>query len=422
MTAALAKAAKKVLRENDRGDYSVPAAGLYPVQFNWDSAVAALGYRTLDADRAWRELESLLAAQREDGMAPHIVFRGECGGYFPGAEVWRAGGDPPTSGISQPPVATMAARRLFELHGAPAPESRLDDLLRRLEKWHAWFFRCRRDKNTDAALIVHPWESGRDNSPDWDAAMARVVPHAGLGDYRRADLNHVDAAQRPQRADYDRYLTLVRFGAELEWRQEELGERSPFRMLDPLMTAVLARAEKDLAHMAGVRGMPETAAAAERRCETWQNGMRALWCENLRAFAARSPETGEFADAPTAASLLSPLAGVVDDKTLPATLEHFDRMAAQTRFAVACSDPARREFDSRRYWRGPVWAVINRLVGWGLEDIGETGRAEKLRRDTAELAAMSGFCEYYEPNSGEGLGGQQFTWPAAIYLDWAGAQ
>ena len=107
---ALIRDARAVLRENDRGDYSVPAAGLYPVQFNWDSAFAALGYRRLDPDRAWRELELLLSARRADGMIPHIVFRGGHEGYFPGPEVWQAAENPPTSGITQPPVAASGTR------------------------------------------------------------------------------------------------------------------------------------------------------------------------------------------------------------------------------------------------------------------------------------------------------------------------
>ena len=415
----LIRDAKAVLRENDRGGHSIPAPGLYPVQFNWDSAFAVLGYRLLDADRAWRELELLLSAQWADGMIPHIVFRGEHEGYFPGPDIWRTAENPPTSGITQPPVAAMAARRMRELHGDPAPSARMDEIIRRLARWHEWFAECRSCKKTGAALIVHPWESGRDNLPDWDSAMRRIVPRADLGAYRRADLNHVDAAQRPRRADYDRYLTLVRFGADIGWNQKRLGETSPFRMLDPLMTAVLARAESDLAEMAEARGAPDIAAAARRRAEKWRAGFRALWNPEVRAFTARDPETDGHINSITAASFLGPLAGVADNETLPPTLAHFDRVARTVKRMLPSLDPSSPEFDRLRYWRGPVWLVVNRLVGWGLEDIGESARAEKLRKDSADLAAASGFAEYYDPQSGEGLGGKRFTWTAAVFLDWA---
>lgn len=410
--------AREVLRENDRGDYSVPSGKLYPVQFNWDSAFASLGYRTLSSDRAWRELEMLASAQRADGMIPHIVFRGECEGYFPGAEVWRAGGSPPSSGITQPPVAAMAARRLHQLHGAPSPPERLNSLVRRLAKWHEWFFRNRRDSQTGAALIVHPWESGRDNSPDWDSGMARVVP-IEANEYRRRDLNHVAADQRPLRADYDRFISLVQFGAGIGWDQKRLGAESPFRAVDPLTTAVLAKADRDLAAMAETCGIADVARTAGLRADEWTAGMQNLWCEKTRAFAARDATSGESSGAVGIASFLSPLAGIADEKTLGATMDHFDRIAKQSRFIMPSFDPEHSQFDSRRYWRGPVWAFINRLVGWGLEDIGENARAARLRDSSEALAAQSGFWEYYDPQSGEGLGGVRFTWTAAVFLDWS---
>ena len=56
--------------------------------------------------------------------------------------------------------------------------------------------------------ILHPWESGMDNSPAWDEAMQfPVLPD--LPPYQRRDLTHVDAAMRPDKATYDRYLTLL---------------------------------------------------------------------------------------------------------------------------------------------------------------------------------------------------------------------
>ena len=108
--------ARAILRGNDRttdgGAYTVPTDMLYPFQWNWDSAFAAWGFSTFDTDRAWRELETLFAAQWADGMVPHMVFHDAAPGYFPGPDVWGAGGEVPTSGISQPPVAATTLTSL----------------------------------------------------------------------------------------------------------------------------------------------------------------------------------------------------------------------------------------------------------------------------------------------------------------------
>lgn len=103
--AALDDRAREVLEGNDRGHYTVPNPDVYPFQWNWDSAFVALGFGTFDLQRAWCEIESLFEAQWDDGFLPHISFWRDDPGYFPGPAIWQAGQNPPTSGITQPPVA-----------------------------------------------------------------------------------------------------------------------------------------------------------------------------------------------------------------------------------------------------------------------------------------------------------------------------
>ena len=60
--------------EGGRARYTVPTAGLYPFQWNWDSGFAAVGWSRIDEDRAWAEMETLLATQWPSGKVAHIVF------------------------------------------------------------------------------------------------------------------------------------------------------------------------------------------------------------------------------------------------------------------------------------------------------------------------------------------------------------
>ena len=112
----IADAAIDILRENDRGTYTVPTKGLYPFQWNWDSCLTALGRRHFDEGRAWTEIETLFAHQWPDGMVPHIVFHKPDDGYFPGPDVWATNRPVPTSGITQPAVAGFAR---FRQHTPP---------------------------------------------------------------------------------------------------------------------------------------------------------------------------------------------------------------------------------------------------------------------------------------------------------------
>src|SRR5690606_22660848 len=152
-----------------------PTKGLYPFQWNWDSCLTALGLAHLDEDRAWTEIETPIAHQWPDGMVPHNVFHVADDGYIPGPDAWNPRRPAPTSGITQPPVAGFAVRRLYERAADKAAAAeRARALLPRIDAWHRWFYDMRDPRGEGLVAILHPWESGRDNSVDWDSAFERV--------------------------------------------------------------------------------------------------------------------------------------------------------------------------------------------------------------------------------------------------------
>src|SRR5436190_3971516 len=110
--------ARDVLERNWTGTSTIPAAGLYPHQWNWDTGFIAIGHARYDQDKARTELQSLFKGQWANGMLPHIVFNPDVdpNAYFPGQSFWLASqhsDDAPknveTSGITQPPVHAYAA-------------------------------------------------------------------------------------------------------------------------------------------------------------------------------------------------------------------------------------------------------------------------------------------------------------------------
>src|SRR5262249_61821203 len=128
------------------------------------------------------ELDLLALGQWPDGMIPHIVFPRPSDPSFPGRDVWgtetriRAGG-PATSGLTQPPVFAIALRFIWEA----MPEAtrrehreRVDRLYRAALAWHRWWIRARDPRRTGLVAVLHNWETGSDNSPPSDAALARA--------------------------------------------------------------------------------------------------------------------------------------------------------------------------------------------------------------------------------------------------------
>lgn len=404
--------ARAILRGNDRGGYTVPTGGLYPFQWNWDSAFAAWGFSTFDVDRAWTELETLFGGQWETGMVPHILFHTPDPGYFPGPEVWGTGRCPATSGISQPPVAAILARRILAAD-PEAGRARMDRLFPAFFDWHRWWrtWRCA----SGVAAVTHPWESGRDNCPDWDPGMANV-DGTNVTPYTRRDTGHVDASMRPSAQDYDRYVAIVEFGRRCGWDQEMILARGPFLMADPAITFVLIRAHRDLAGIGRALGRPP---AEIQSLEAWAHALEAalpmIWNTATGAYDARDLRTGRFAQNLGSGAFLAWLAGI----EAPHMEAQLRRVWNRARYGIPSADPAAPRFERRRYWRGPSWPVVNALIAMGLSDAGRVREAERLRRETAELIDAHGFWEYFDPLDGTPCGGDAFTWTAAVWLAWA---
>ena len=412
------EAARAVLRSNDRGGFTVPNGRVYPFQWNWDSAFVALGFATFDLDRAWRELETLFEGQWDDGMVPHIVFRAPADGYYPGPEAWGIQRQPLTSGISQPPVVATAARVLHGLSGSDS--TRMRALVPKLFASHRWWHETRDPDGTGLVTIVHPWESGRDNSPDWDEPLANVVPQVDVAHLRK-DLGHVDAAHRPTHDFYNRVMTLVEEAKALDWEGVAVARKLSFRVCDLGIQSILLRADRDLLKLAEELGFTVEAGALRGWIARSERAMPRLKGPDglYRSLDLRS---GRLSEAVTCAAYLPLYARTALQEDALALKRHLEATRAAAGFSVASSDPRDRRFDATRYWRGPVWLMMNRMIADGLAAYDLTDEASLLRRDSGDLVRKNGFWEYFDPRDGTGCGGPDFSWTAAMWLSWAGSE
>jgi hypothetical protein len=415
-SASLRRDALAVLERNHRDGYTVPAAGLYPYQWCWDSGPIALGWAAAGRwGEAWDELRRLLSAQWSSGMVPHIVFWSSCDDYFPGPEVWKTGHDPATTGITQPPLAVSSAARLF----AADPDRErarvmLGDLWQGLSAWLRWIGRARRGPH-GACVIVHPWESGMDNAPCWDAPLARV-PSAGHPHLERRDVATVSAALRPTDRDYRLYLGIVERLRAAGWDTEQQVSASPFVIEDVSFTAITARAAADLSDVA--REVGEDPAPLARFAQDTRLALSRMWDDDVGWFRSYDVRAKRFLGPVTASGLVAMWGRAASGEQVDRMLDRLERWARETPFGVPTCDPGTPEFDPRRYWRGPVWVLVNWLVAEGLARSGHERRAEQLRMTTRSLVETDGFSEYYDARTGAGIGGQGFSWSAALTLAW----
>jgi hypothetical protein len=398
------------------GSFVRPGRDLYPHQWNWDSALIAIGLAGVDPARGRAEVRSLLLGQWEDGMVPHIVFHVPNPDYAPGPELWGSAacdGAPElaTSGITQPPVLATAVR---VLHEADPDHGFLEEVVPALERWHRWLHATR--GNEDGLVVVlHPWEAA-DNSPRFDAALARL-PVDDSTAVERTDRRVVAAEQRPTDDDYLRYRFLVEHLREREYRPVSL-EDEPFVFVDLTFNSILATAEDDLAELWRELG------GDGRRARDAAQRIRGALSERWDDRRVRYVEDGGDESGGETIDGLFPLYGRVPSAEQARRL--FDEaLWAPERFGpspeapwpVTSTSKASPAFDARRYWRGPVWVNINWFLARGLERAGLGEEARRLAELTLDLVSRSGFVEYYAPTTGEPLGARDFSWSAALTID-----
>ena len=431
------QAAAAVLRENDRGGWTRPSPRLYPHQWSWDSAFVAIGLGHVDPERAVIELTNLFQAQWRSGMVPHIVFDPAMvpGAYFPGPDRWASdvSADAPegiaTSGLCQPPVHAIALERVWA--AAVAADDGSADRIRpavaalwpKLAAWHG-YLRTRRDpEGSGLVSIWHPWESGLDNSPRWDPAMARIIP-GDLTPYRRHDLIHVtDKRQRPTDSEYDRYLWLVQVLHSHNYDDAPIADHHPFRVKDVLFSALLAAADDALAALAPVAGMgTDVMVELSRHADRTRGAIDDRFDPDTGLAHDLDLVSGEALPARTIAGFAPLVAGGLFART-----SEMQEMLEGPRFcgaegmrwplppSTAVDDPA---FDPRSYWRGPVWPVLTWVLWWSLIRAGADRQARHLRDHSLDQLRTTGLFEYIDPGTGEGLGSDAQSWTAAVALDW----
>ena len=171
---------------------------------------------------------------------------------------------------------------------------------------------------------------------------------------------------------------------------------------------------REIAREARVR-LPEKLIENMKRSET---ALETMWSESFDVYLSQDFMTEMPLQEPTIASLMPLYAGTIKK-------ERADKVVAimmnSKTFWLQHPLPSLpknlRDFDADRYWQGPTWINMNWMIIDGLKRMGYEKEADALRSHTLELVEDNGIWEYYNPNTGKGLGSPDFSWTAALTLD-----
>jgi hypothetical protein len=330
-------------------------------------------WRRFDEAKARTELETLLAAQREDGFIGHTIFwAGPPTGFRRFTYNVLSRSDTMTASI-QPPALAWAWRIAV---GDPREVAGI-------ARQHEWLA-ANRDLDGDGLIwIVQPDESGLDDSPQFDPIW-RGRAHARPG-----------------------FLQLVRRNRRLEYDMRRIADAG-----GPVCCEVMTNVLYCLSRLAlGQSSL--TPAIVERM---YDSGSGLFWPRSR-------PESN--GPPPLTWAALSPLA-------LPDLPEQVGRRLVEehlldpTRFWLPFPVPSVSADDRRfsvndtvfpglkRYWRGPTWINAAWLLWLGLVRLGYGDAAAELAQRLTDLVSLSGLREYYDPYTGAGMGTVSFAWSTLV--------
>jgi hypothetical protein len=101
--------------------------------------------------------------------------------------------------------------------------------------------------------IFHPWESGRDDSPIWDDALARVKITV-MPKFERLDVKAASSSERPSDEEYNKFIFLVDTMKLYNYDGKIMYEKYPFKIKDVLFSSILYVANWTLLQIAKLIG------------------------------------------------------------------------------------------------------------------------------------------------------------------------
>ncbi len=419
----------------------IPSRDYYVHQWLWDSAGIAMGLVHVNEQAAFNELLSLVAGQWNNGLIPHIIYNPGESRYYPPASQWQTSGFTrngiKTSGITDPPLLAIAAEYICNRSSNEQKRRAfIESVLPSLMAYHDHLKRYRDPEGCGLLTIVHPWESGTDDSPRWDSVLRRIdlsaIPSQVKAnvDQNRKDIRYQDSQERPTHADYYRYIYLIELFKSLDWDYTKIVRQSPFAVKDIFFNSIWQRANEALAGLLHTYGTAQEAGKYRQWAEETRQALAGTWDAANHQYCDIDVTQGSHRAivAPTIAMFMPFYAGAVTDGHLEILFHRLSQPEEFfTAYPVASTAVNSQYFEKERYWRGPAWPITNYFIIEGLKKYkakhANLGRyADIITARTIKMIEDNGFWEYFDPiddgtkPGAKGMGFSSFSWTAAILI------
>lgn len=385
--------AHKVLRENRQvtsgHQYTLPSLNSYPYQWLWDSCFHAIVLSSLEADAAKEELRSLVSKQFEDGMIPHMIYwqDGDLHKYE-----WGKDG---TSALTQPPMLAMAVEQIYS---DSADRDFLKEIYPSVWKFYKYLVERRDPRKNNLASIINPDESGEDNSPRFDEVL-RVDSQISLDDHLK---KRIDLIEKNIKCNFD----------------AENCMKNHFWVKDVPFNSILIANLDSLERLAQELGIEGDAEFSRKHTALMKDAMRKFMFDDGVFWSTYGNDYKKIKVA-TWAHFAPLFAGVYSEEEARAVVqEHLlneDTFKAPFGIrTVSKEEPAYHSTAESFSWRGPVWFSTHWFIFKGLMRYGFVKEAQMVLDMSLALLEDEGFRECYNPETGEGIGAENFTWGTLV--------
>ena len=407
--------AQKTLLGNRRNGYTLPTNNkLYPAQWNWDSGFIALGYSYFNLNFALKELNTLLNGQWKDGMVPHILFHNTNTNYYPNYTAWNCGNKIHSSGITQPPILATILKEILDNNKIKKIHLlNIKKIIKKIKKFHEWFIKYRDPQKTGLVSILHPWESGYDNSPIWDQSLEKVKIEKNIK-YKRADNKIINPDFRPLSIDYDRYVTIKNKLTKIRYHPKKVYKLSPFNVVDVGFNSIFLKANKDLIILLDRFNLNKS--NINKYIKISEKNLLKLYDKKKGKFFSKDIKNKKKIYIPSITNYFVLFADIDNDLINKKLIESLKKHNFKDKYFFSSVKSNHKSFEEKRYWRGPVWINCNWFIYKGLKNK-DFLFSNKVKNKTIQIIEKKGFYEYYNCKSGQPMGAKNFSWSAALYLD-----
>ncbi len=409
------KNAQKILIGNRKRGYTLPTNNkLYPAQWNWDSAFIALGYSYFNLNFALKEIKTLLDGQWKDGMIPHILFHNTNTNYYPNHTAWNCGNKIRSSGITQPPVLASILKEIIDKNKITKIQKKeIKKFVIKIKKSHEWFIKNRDPKKTGLVSILHPWESGYDNSSLWDEPMNKVKIEKNI-QYKRADNKVINPEHRPLNIDYDRYVTIKNDLRKKKYDPKKIFKTALFNVVDIGFNSIFLKSNKDLIIL--LKKFNLDSSTIINYVKITEKNILKYFDKKKQTFFCFDLRNKKKIFIPSITNYLILYADIKNSKINDILIKNLKKHNLKEKYFFSSIKPNHKSFEEKRYWRGPVWINCNWFIHKGLMNKDEK-YSNKIKERTIRLVEKKGFHEYYSCKNGKPMGANNFSWSAALYLD-----